>query len=247
MAKFVQGKVVGKTVWNDKLFSLQVDAEVAAFKAGQFTRLGLTIAGEQVAHPYSYVNAPHVRPLEFYFVLVPGGVLTTQLSKLEKGDSIQVSHQAFGFLRLDQVPEARYLWLLSTGTGIGPFLSILNTDEPWQRFERVVLVHAVRYSDELTYQDSINQFSTQYGDQFRYIPFVSRTETDFALQMRIPDAIAGGQLEQQAGISLTAESSQVMLCGNPNMISDTTQALLAKGLQHNKRKSPGQISVENYW
>lgn len=247
MAKFIEGKVVAKKKWTDKLFSLQVEAKVDPFEAGQFAKLALDIDGDLVSHPYSFVNAPHQNPLEFYFTLVPSGLLTTQLVKLDQGDSILISRHSSGFLSLSEVPQAKYLWLLSTGTGIGPFLSILNTEEPWQRFDRIVLVHAVRYEDDLAYREPISRLLRKYGEQFRYIPFVSRSITTFALQMRIPQSIKEGLLEAHAGIPLLPENSQVMLCGNPNMVKDTTQTLLTKGFKENKRKEKGQITMENYW
>lgn len=247
MSKFVEGRVVGKRRWTERLYSLQVDAEVAPFQAGQFTKLALNINNEVVGRPYSFVNAPGQNPLEFYFIQVPGGLLTQRLAMLEEGDAVLVSPNGVGFLTLSEVPEARHLWLLSTGTGIGPFLSILKTEEPWQRFGRVVLAHAVRHADELAYAETIREFAQQHGEQFRFVPFVSRAETDFALQARIPEAIADGRLEDKAGVKLTPENSQVMLCGNPDMLHDTTEALLARGLKKNRRHDPGHITLESYW
>jgi len=247
MGKFVEGTVVSKRRWAERLYSLQVDAEIAPFQAGQFAKLALGIDGGMAGRPYSFVNAPDETPLEFYFIEVPGGLLTQRLAALEAGDAVWVLPQAAGFLTLAEVPEAKHLWLLSTGTGIGPFLSILKTKEPWQRFERVVLAHAVRHADELAYGETIREFAQQYGDQFRFIPFVSRAETDFALRARIPEAIADGRLEARAGVALAPENSQVMLCGNPGMLRDTTEALLARGLKKNRRNDPGQITLESYW
>ncbi len=247
MSKFVQGTVAGKRRWAERLYSLQVDAAVAPFQAGQFTKLALGIDGAMAGRPYSFVNAPDETPLEFYFIEVPDGLLTQRLAALEAGDAVWVLPQAAGFLTLAEVPDAKHLWLLSTGTGIGPFLSILKTKEPWQRFERVVLVHAVRHADELAYGDTIRDFAQQHGEQFCFVPFVSREETDFALRARIPEAIADGRLEARAGVALAPESSQVMLCGNPDMLRDTTETLLARGLKKNRRRDPGHVTLESYW
>jgi len=247
MSKFTEGKVVAKRCWAERLYSLQVEAEVAPFQAGQFTKLALNIDGEVVAHPYSFVNAPGEKPLEFYFIEVPGGLLTLRLAALEAGDTILIAPNAAGFLTLAEVPEAEHLWVLSTGTGIGPFLSILKTAEPWQRFERIVLAHAVRHADELAYGETIRGFAQQHGEHFRFVPFVSREETDFALRARIPEAIGDGRLEARAGVALAPDSSQVMLCGNPDMLRDTTETLLARGLKKNRRSDPGHITVESYW
>jgi len=248
MSKFVEGTVVGKRRWAERLYSLQVDtAEILPFQAGQFTKLALDIDGEMVGRAYSLINAPDETPLEFYFIEVPGGLLTQRLAALEVGDAVWVAPQAAGFLTLAEVPDAKHLWLLSTGTGIGPFLSILKTEEPWQRFERVVLVHAVRHADELAYGETIRDLAQQHGEQFRFVPFVSREVADFALRARIPAAIADGRLEARAGIALAPESSQVMLCGNPDMLRDTSEALLTRGLKKNRRNDPGQITLESYW
>jgi ferredoxin--NADP+ reductase len=247
MVTFVEGMVVGKRRRAERLYSLLVDAEVAPFQAGQFTNLALSINGEIVERPYSFINAPGEQSLEFYFTMVPGGPLTQRLATLEVGDPVWVSPHAAGFLTLSEVPIATHLWLLSTGTAIGPFLSILKTVEPWQRFDRVVLVHAVRRVEELAYDETIRDFAQQHGEQFCFVPFVSRAKTDFALQGRIPEAIADGRLEVRADIALSPESSQVMLCGNPDMVRDTTEVLLARGLKQNRRHDPGHITLESYW
>ena len=136
---------------------------------------------------------------------------------------------------------------MATGTGVGPFLSILDTATPWQRFERIVLVYAVRTLAELSYRERIAALQTKHGAQFVFVPFVSREETGFALGGRIPQAIADGRLESSAGLALSAEQSQVMLCGNPQMIEDTTQELMQRGMKKHRRKDPGQITVEHYW
>jgi len=245
--RWATGTVVELYPWTEKLFSIRVEAEVAPFTAGQFTKLGLVIDDELVSRPYSYVNAPDERPLEFYFVTVPGGPLTSSLIRLRPGDPILVMKRPSGFLTLNEVPDGRYLWLLSTGTAIGPFLSMLKTDEPWRRFEKVVLVHAVRFARELSFREQIRDLQNRHGERFCYIPVVSREDTDFALRTRIPAAIGDGRLERRAGIPLNHENSQVMICGNPAMVRDTTETLKARGLTRNRRREPGQITVENYW
>lgn len=159
MRNFVEGRVVGKRRWTEQLFSLQVAAEVTPFYAGQFTKLALDINGEVVGRPYSFVNAPGEKSLEFYFIQVPKGLLSQRLATLEVGDAVWVSPRPSGFLTLAEVPESKHLWLLSTGTGIGPFLSILKTEAPWQRFERIILVHAVRHAEELAYGETIHEFA----------------------------------------------------------------------------------------
>jgi ferredoxin/flavodoxin---NADP+ reductase len=144
MSKWLEGRVVGQTRWTDRLCSLQVRAPLGPFAAGQFTKLALDVGGERVARPYSLVNAPGAELLEFYYNVVPAGPLSPRLAALAAGDAVHVAPNPAGFLVLREVPEADNLWLVATGTGLGPFLSILRTDAPWQRFARVTLVHATR-------------------------------------------------------------------------------------------------------
>jgi ferredoxin--NADP+ reductase len=247
LAKFVEGKVVGVRQWTDRLFSIMVDAPVEPYNAGQFGKLVLEIDGEVVARPYSYVNAPQERPLEFYYITVDGGPLTERLIKLVPGNTIHLAPKAAGFLILSELPPAENLWLLSTGTALGPFLAILKTPDPWARFKDIALIHAVRHTHELTYRDQIDKLLAEHPGQLRYVPFVSRETTDFAIAARVPDAIRDGRLQAKAGMELTPEKSQIMICGNPDMVKDTTDTLLAMGFRKNKRKEPGHITVENYW
>jgi ferredoxin--NADP+ reductase len=247
LAKFVEGKVVGVRQWTDRLFSIMVDAPVEPYLAGQFGKLVLEINGEVVARPYSYVNAPQERPLEFYYITVEGGPLTERLIKLVPGNTIYLAPKAAGFLVLSELPPAENLWLLSTGTALGPFLAILKTPEPWSRFKDIALIHAVRHTHELTYRDQIEKLLAEHPGQLRYLPFVSRETTDFALTGRVPDAIRDGRLQAKAGMELSPEKSQIMICGNPDMVKDTTDTLLALGFRKNRRKDPGHITVENYW
>ncbi len=233
--------------WTDTLYSVQVEADVQPFLAGQFTKLGLEIDAEFVERPYSYVNAPHETPLEFYFVTVPDGPLTRRMIDLQSGDPIWVMRRPSGFLTLNEVPAAKHLWMLSTGTAVGPFLSILKTAEPWQRFERIVLVHAVRMAEELSFSATIDALRAEHPQQFQFVPFVSREATDFALPGRIPAALESAVLEQHTGLDIHRDISQFMICGNPEMVKDTSAVLQARGLARNRRRTPGQITVENYW
>jgi len=247
MSKWVEGKVVRLRHWTDKLYSLQLTADIAPFTAGQFSRLALDIDGERVARPYSFVNGPDNPLLEFYFIIVPDGPLTHHLVVLESGDPVFIAPRGAGFFVLDEVPDADTLWMLSTGTALGPFLSILTTDAVWQRFKNIVLVHAVRTREELTYSDEIKTLLAAHPEQMQMIPFVSREDTNFAIKGRVPDAIGNGELEARAGLPLSIETSQVMICGNPAMVRDTSAVLEARGMKKNKRRDPGHVTTEQYW
>lgn len=247
MASWNIGKVVGHKQWSKTLHSLYVESDIDPFEAGQFVKIALKVEGEVVERPYSLVNSPDSRPLEIYYVEVPNAPLTPRLVKLMHGDEIFVASRAHGFMILDEVPEATHLWLMATGTGIGPFLSILATDKPWQRYGQVVLVYAVRTLSDLSYQERISQIVAKHPGQFVFIPFISSETMDFALSGRIPQAIIDGRLEARVGMKISKEHSQIMLCGNPQMVKDTTNALSERGLKKHRRFEPGQITAENYW
>ena len=239
--KWLSGTVVENRHWTETLFSLRVAGAPLEFQAGQFVRIALDINGERVARAFSFVNAPQDPVLEFYGVIVPEGPLSPRLATLKSGDALYVARNPAGFLVLSEVPDAETLWLISTGTGLAPFLSILRTETPWRRFRNVVLVHAVRYAGELTYRELIA------ATPARYVTFVSREQAAGSLAGRIPAAIADGRLEQAAGVKLAPETSQVMLCGNPQMLRDAAAALMARGLRKHRRRAPGHITVESFW
>ena len=247
MSNWTEGKVVRNRYWTDVLYSLHIEADIDPFIAGQYGRLGLNIDDQIVGRPYSFVNAPHENIFEFYSITVENGPLSPRLRTLRASDSVWIDKRVNGFFTLNEVPDGRDMWMFATGTALGPFLSILKSDEVWQRFENIVLVHAVRFARELTYQDTIRTFKDTHPGRFQMIPFVSRENTDFALPGRIPATIQSGRLEEKAGIEFDAVYSQTMLCGNPDMLLDTRDALKAKGLRKNLRRSPGQITTESYW
>lgn len=241
---WLEGTVLENRHWTESLFSLKVEAPRLAFAAGQFVRIALDIGGERVARPFSFVNPPEDPVLEFYGIVVPEGPLSPRLEKLAAGERLYVASNPAGFLVLAEVPEAKTLWLLSTGTGIAPYLSILRTAAPWRRFRNVVLVHAVRHARELVYQDLLKKMERP---QFKYVTFVSREPHAAALSGRIPAAIRDGRLEAAAGVALDAASSHVMLCGNPQMLKDATAALAERGMRKHRRRNPGHITVESFW
>jgi len=242
MSKWLEGRVIENRHWTDSLFSLRVEAPRLAFQAGQFVRIALE---ESLARPFSFVNPPHDPLLEFYGIVVPEGPLSPRLAQLRAGERLLVASNPAGFLILPEVPPAQTLWLVSTGTGIAPFLSIVRTPEPWQRFANVVLVHAVRHARELVYQDTIGRIAKAHA--LRYVTFVSREAAPGSLSGRIPAAIRDGRLEKAAGVALDAQTSHVMLCGNPDMLKDAQGALAERGLRKHRRRNPGHVTVESFW
>jgi len=242
MTRWLQGRVIDNRHWTEALFSLRVEGAPLDFEAGQFVRIALDVDGERVARPFSMVNPPQDPVLEFFGIVVPEGPLSPRLARLAPGDALQVAPNPAGFLVLPELPDAQTLWLLATGTGIAPYLSILRTEAPWRRFRNVVLVHAVRHARELVYREMLESFP-----RLRYVRFVSREPLPGALAGRIPAAIRDGRLEQAAGLKLAPDRSQIMLCGNPGMLKDTTAALVERGMRKHRRRAPGHITVESFW
>ena len=253
--KFIEARVVGRTDHTPTLFSLRFATELDTFTAGQFCRVGLRLpdtsnAENIVMRAYSLVNAPDERPYEIILSKVEaaaGGILSPYLHALKVGDVLYASPRTNGFFTMPEVPDAQVLWGLSTGTAIGPYLSFMKTNAPWEKFEHIVFVHAVRTAAELTYRGQIDAIAHQYGERFQYIPFVSREVHSGAIHGRIPTAIKDGSLEERTGIALTADIAHCMLCGNPGMVRDTMAVLHERGLRKHRPKHPGHITVETYW
>lgn len=252
--KFTRQTLLDVKPLTPSLFTLRTTRDQGfRFRAGQFARLGVTKAdGNTVWRAYSMVSSPYDEFLEFFSIVVPGGEFTSELSRLQVGDTLLVDRQAFGYLTLDRFVDGRDLWLLATGTGIAPFISILQDFEVWEKFERIVLVYSAREARELAYQDLITELSARdyladHAHKLTYIPIVTREPMPGALNGRITTLIENGELERAAGIELTPEHSRVMLCGNPQMIDDTRKLLKERDLQLSLSRRPGQVAVENYW
>jgi ferredoxin--NADP+ reductase len=247
VAQWKNGRVANKTQWNDTHFSLAIEADGPEFVAGQFIRVGIDLGEERVGRPYSLVNPPHAEHLEIFFNIVPEGPLSSRLASLEAGDEILLTDAANGLLTLDEVPEStRDLWLLATGTGVGPFLSMLQTDEPWERFDRIVLGYGVRHRDAFGYRDLIARMQEEKADRFTFVPYVTGEAVDGTFNCRIPATIADGRLEAQVGLTLSPSRSHVMLCGHSGMIADSVALLEGRGLKRHRRRDPGHISTEKY-
>nr|WP_313078139.1 ferredoxin--NADP reductase [Moraxella sp.] len=204
-----------------------------------------------VFRAYSVASSPYDEFIEFFSVVIPEGEFTSKVNHIQVGDSLLLNTTPFGYLTLAryQLPLPNDLWLLATGTGLAPFLSILKTIEVWQQYQRIILVYSARTSQELAYQAEIDAIKSIYGDNgaaFVFLPIVTR-EADYAGQeARIPNLIVSGKLTQLVGQKLDKERSHVMLCGNPQMVEDTKEALKSIGLTMNRR-GEGNIAVENYW
>lgn len=241
------GTVVHRREWAEGLITLRLEVDAPPFRAGQFVNLGLDVGGTLIRRSYSMASAPGA-PLEFYLTRVSGGALTPRLFDLPLGGRVDVEGDAQGFFTLNYVPDARDLWLVATGTGLGPFISILRTEEPWRRFERIVVVHGVRDRSQLGYSDELDAMSRARDGRLARVAVVSReASADGCVPGRVTNALEQGALEARAGTQLSSEHSHVMLCGNPAMIQDMTALLKARGLKRHRLRAPGHISIEKYW
>lgn len=199
--------------------------------------------------------------LEFYSVVVPQGKFSPALELLVPGDSIFVDKSAFGFLTLERFADGEDLWLIATGTGLSAYLSMLRDPVTWQRFARVILVHGVRHAHELAYRSDVLDLVARHGGaaggRLTYLPVTSREPADPALYLaRRPDLVAparittlleSGELEERTGLALDPARSRVMLCGNPEMVTDLRAMLATRGFAAGRRGVSGNLAVENYW
>lgn len=234
-----------------------ITSETQGHEAQDYEEQGYEAQGQPidldgyVFRPYSVASSPYDEFIEFFSVVIPEGEFTSKVNHIQVGDSLLLNTTPFGYLTLAryQLPLPNDLWLLATGTGLAPFLSILKTIDVWQQYQRIILVYSARTSQELAYQAQISSIKSIYGDNgaaFVFLPIVTR-EADYAGEKaRIPNLILSGKLTELVGQKLDKERSHVMVCGNPQMVEDTKEALKSIGLTMNRR-GEGNIAVENYW
>ncbi|WP_227061995.1 ferredoxin--NADP reductase [Acinetobacter pittii] len=249
--KFSVEKVLSVHRWTPTLFSFTMTRPAHfKFTAGQFARIGLKVGEELVVRAYSVVSSPFDETLEFFSIVVPDGAFTSNLQHLKVGDELYLEKIPYGYLTLAryQQPLPHDLWLLATGTGLAPFLSMLQDFDTWSKYQKINLVYSVRTAAELAYVDRIQEITETFGEGhngFKFIPIITR-DPSAPLHDRLPILIENGELEKSAGIELNPATSHVMLCGNPQMVDDTKEALKRRGLTMNRR-GEGNIAVENYW
>jgi len=241
--------------WTDSLFSFRTTRDRGyRFVPGQFARLGVKGAAEGsiVWRAYSIASAAHDEHLEFFSVVVPNGQFTSRLSKLKEGDQIYVERKSYGFLTTDRFQAGKDLWMLATGTGLAPFLSILHDFATWEHYDNLLLVQSVRTQQELAYEDLIRGFegSEYYGEfahKLRYARIVTREPVPGTLRDRVTKLLSNGVLEENLGVKLDHDRSRIMLCGNPEMVEDSRKILTERGYRMSRRGEPGHLAVENYW
>lgn len=253
--KWTCERVLAIRYWTPTLLSFRTTrGSDLRFTPGHYARLGLgtedTGGGDTVWRPFSMTSAADADYLEFIAVLVPGGAFSGHLKHLRVGDTLRIDKASFGFLTVNQLAPGKDLWLLASGTGLGPFLSILRDPAVWQRYERLILAHSVRQSAELAWRDEIAALPALFPEAkatLCYLPIVTREPGATALAGRIPLLLADGRLEQAAATPLNVASSRVMVCGNPELARELRQFLSSRDFATSRRGVPGQMAFEKYW
>lgn len=219
------------------------------FAAGQFSRLGFPEGSGFIWRAYSVVSAEYEDTLEYFVVLIENGPMSARLAALQAGDTILLDKTATGFLLPERFPDGQDLIMLCTGSGIAPFLSMLQQPEIRQRFQTIGLVHSVSYRSEQVFNERIDHLAGHplvggYAHRLRFASVLTR-EPDAPLNRRLPDLLKDGTLSRHLNLDFTPQNTRFMLCGNPAMVKDTFQTLLDMGFTMHRNRIPGQIMMEN--
>ena len=252
MTTIATERVLSVHHWNDTLFSFKTTRDRSLrFRNGHFVMIGLEVEGRPLMRAYSIASANYEEHLEFFSIKVQDGPLTSRLQHLKVGDPILVSRKPTGTLVLDDLLPGKNLYLLGTGTGLAPFLSIIKDPEAYARFEKIVLVHGVRQVSELAYSDFISRelplnefFGEEVREKLIYYPTVTREP--FRNRGRLTDLIGSGKLFEDIGLPpLDVQTDRVMVCGSPSMLQDTCALLDARGFMVSPRVGePGHYVIE---
>ena len=238
---YSEQRVLSKKNWSDNIFSFTTTRpEDFDFKNGEFVTLGLRPNKKLIPRAYSIVSSNQQESLEFLSIRVPDGPLTSHLSEVDSGSSIWINQKSTGSLTLDHIKPGRHLFMIATGTGVAPFISLIRGAEAYQRFEKVILVHSVRTKSGLAFRNELESLSNQ---QFIYFPTVTRES--FKYTARGSDLFCSGELSTILGIpELNPDLDRVMVCGNPNMNRDVKSFLLDHGWQMTNHQGVGNFTLE---
>ena len=251
MAKIVNEQVTAVHHWNDSLFSFKTSRnEALRFENGHFVMMGLEVDGKPLLRAYSIASANYDEELEFFSIKVPDGPLTSRLQNSKVGDDVLVSSKPTGSLVAGHLLPGRNLYLVSTGTGLAPFMSIIRDPEIYERFDKIILTHGVRYVSELAYQDVINNELPQneyFGELVRekliYYPTVTREP--YVNNGRLTDLMTSGKLFRDIGLPQpTTEDDRFMICGSPSMLKDTCDILDQRGFKESRHGQQAHYVIE---
>jgi ferredoxin--NADP+ reductase len=237
--------------WNDTLFSFTCTrSRGLRFKNGHFLMVGLEVEGKPLLRAYSVASPNYEEHLEFYSIKVQNGPLTSRLQNIQVGDKVLVGNKPVGTLVVSNVKPGKRLYLLSTGTGLAPFMSIIRDPETYERFEKVIVTHGVRHINDLAYSDYIRKelpehefIGEQVKNQLLYYPTVTREP--FEHQGRLTDLLASGKLCADLGVpQLNPEEDRVLVCGGPRMLEDLVALLESRGFKEGSSHEPAHYTIE---
>ena len=252
MSKYSTERVLSVHHWNDTLFSFKTTRDAGLrFENGQFVMIGLEVEGRPLARAYSVASPNYEEHLEFFSIKVANGPLTSRLQHLKVGDEILIGRKPTGTLVIHDLKPAKNLYFLSTGTGLAPFMSLIQDIDVYDKYEKVVLIHGVRYVSELAYSDFIEKelpnnefFGELVREKLIYYPTVTREP--FRNQGRLTDLINSGKLFEDIGLPpLDPANDRAMICGSPQMLADTSALLDARNFVESPRIGvPGDYVIE---
>ncbi|HZV62003.1 MAG TPA: ferredoxin--NADP reductase [Methylophilaceae bacterium] len=252
MSALATERVLDVHHWNDTLFSFRTTRDAGLrFENGQFVMIGLMVEGKPLIRAYSIASPNYEEHMEFFSIKVPNGPLTSRLQHLKPGDELLVSRKPTGTLVLDDLLPGKHLYLLSTGTGLAPFISLIQDPEAYERYEKIVLIHGVRHVSELAYEKFITEtlpnnefFGEEVRNKLIYYPTVTREP--FRNQGRLTDLIESGKLFTDIGLPpLDPAIDRAMICGSPAMLKDTSDILDQRGFKVSPSiGEPGDYVIE---
>ncbi|MFT5988088.1 MAG: ferredoxin--NADP+ reductase [Marinobacter psychrophilus] len=250
MSNLIKETVTSVHHWNDTLFSFKTSRDPSfRFKNGHFVMIGLETEGKPLMRAYSIASANYEEELEFLSIKVQDGPLTSRLQKIKVGDEILISRKPTGTLILDNLLPGKNLWLIATGTGLAPFMSIIKDPDVYEAFDKVIITHGVRYVTELAYQHEIEAlpqnefFGEMVEGKLLYYPTVTREP--FRHTGRLTHAMESGKITQDLGLSeLDVENDRFMICGSPSMLKDTCTILNSMGFKEARGRDMGHYVVE---
>lgn len=251
MSNFYEERVLSVHHWTDTLFSFTTTRDTSfRFKNGQFTMIGLKVDEKPLLRAYSVVSTNYDETLEFFSIKVPDGPLTSRLQNLNVGDPIIVVKKATGTLVLDNLTSARNLYLIGTGTGLAPFMSLIRDPETYERFDKVVLVHGCRQISELAYGERITAelprdefLGEMIANQLIYYPTVTREP--FRNRGRVTELLTSGKLAQDIGLpEMDVANDRFMMCGSPQMMADLKAIFVEAGFKEGNHGEAGDFVLE---
>lgn len=251
MSAFNEEEVLSVNHWTDKLFSFTTTRDPSLrFSNGHFTMIGLRVNGKPLVRAYSIVSPNHDEHLEFLSIKVPDGPLTSRLQHIQVGDKVILGRKPTGTLVIDYLLPGRRLYMLSTGTGLAPFMSIIRDPATYEQFEQVVLVHGVRQVNELAYHDYITKdlpahefLGEMIAGQLLYYPTVTREP--YRNMGRVTDLLDSGKLTADMNLpALNPAEDRVMICGSPGMLKDLKHMLETRGFSEGNTSRPSDFVIE---